>query len=208
MAEDLELLDTHTDSSHRSYRRAVKHERLGPLRLRSSTERVPLHELWIDRFVIYPYQISTIMIHLIIVPFMQSYRLREARLLTVARLVDTWHSDETPRCSLDPSLLTALVDRWRPETHTFHFPTGEMAPTLQDVSHILGLPISGAPVAARAVPPNWHFDLNNRFVNVMFCPGFVFEPHRTEDRIKGPRRMFFVQFKVSLIIFSISTLIY
>jgi hypothetical protein len=55
MAEDRELLDTHTDSSHRSYRRAVKHERLGPLRLRSSTERVPLHELWIDRFVIYSY---------------------------------------------------------------------------------------------------------------------------------------------------------
>ena len=55
MAEDLELLDTHTDESHRSYRRAVNHERLGPLRLRSSTERIPLHEVWTDRFVIYSY---------------------------------------------------------------------------------------------------------------------------------------------------------
>ena len=70
------------------------------------------------------------MIDLIIVSFMQSCRLREARLLTVARLVDTWHSDTTPRCSLDPSLLTALVDRWRSEMHTFHLPTGEMALTL------------------------------------------------------------------------------
>ncbi|KAK1612682.1 hypothetical protein QYE76_036355 [Lolium multiflorum] len=39
--------------------------------------------------------------------------------------------------------LTALVDRWRPETHTFHLRTGEMTPTLQDVSVILGLPIHG-----------------------------------------------------------------
>ena len=29
----------------------------------------------------------------------------------------------------DPSLLTSLVDRWRPETHTFHFRFGELAPT-------------------------------------------------------------------------------
>lgn len=31
---------------------------------------------------------------------------------------------------LDPSLLKALVDRWRPETHTFHLCWGELAPTL------------------------------------------------------------------------------
>jgi hypothetical protein len=42
---------------------------------------------------------------------------------------------------MNPSALTALVDRWRPETHTFHLRAGEMAPTLQDVSMILGLPI-------------------------------------------------------------------
>ncbi|KAK1662558.1 hypothetical protein QYE76_050717 [Lolium multiflorum] len=42
---------------------------------------------------------------------------------------------------MNPSALTALVDRWRPETHTFHLRAGEMAPTLQDVSMILALPI-------------------------------------------------------------------
>ncbi|KAK1631505.1 hypothetical protein QYE76_005820 [Lolium multiflorum] len=46
---------------------------------------------------------------------------------------------------MNPSALTALVDRWRPETHTFHLRAGEMAPTLQDVSMILGLPIQGEP---------------------------------------------------------------
>lgn len=41
------------------------------------------------------------------------------------------------------SALTALVDRWQPETHTFHLPCGEMTVTLEDVAKILGLPIKG-----------------------------------------------------------------
>jgi hypothetical protein len=42
---------------------------------------------------------------------------------------------------MNAAALTALVDRWRPETHTFHLRAGEMTSTLQDVSMILGLPI-------------------------------------------------------------------
>ncbi|MFQ6621336.1 hypothetical protein Gotur_003105, partial [Gossypium turneri] len=43
-------------------------------------------------------------------------------------------------------LLSALVERWRPETHTFHFPCGECTVTLEDVAMQLGLPIDGRPV--------------------------------------------------------------
>ncbi|XP_025612077.1 serine/threonine-protein phosphatase 7 long form homolog [Arachis hypogaea] len=46
----------------------------------------------------------------------------------------------------ESALINALVERWRPETHTFHFPVGECAVTLEDVALILGLPTNGLPV--------------------------------------------------------------
>ncbi|KAM3311124.1 hypothetical protein ACQJBY_031667 [Aegilops geniculata] len=51
--------------------------------------------------------------------------------------------------------LTALVDRWRPETHSFHLPCGEMTMTLQDMAMISGLPINGQAVTGRVSVGNW-----------------------------------------------------
>ncbi|RYQ79333.1 hypothetical protein Ahy_Scaffold6g108059 [Arachis hypogaea] len=39
----------------------------------------------------------------------------------------------------------ALVERWRPETYTFHLPWGECTVILEDVAMQLGLPIDGEP---------------------------------------------------------------
>ncbi|QHO37872.1 uncharacterized protein DS421_4g115380 [Arachis hypogaea] len=44
------------------------------------------------------------------------------------------------------ALVNALIERWRPETHSFHFPVGECAVTLEDVALIYGLPTNGLPV--------------------------------------------------------------
>ncbi|XP_031741301.1 serine/threonine-protein phosphatase 7 long form homolog isoform X2 [Cucumis sativus] len=44
---------------------------------------------------------------------------------------------------IDWPLITALVERWRQETHTFHFTVGESTVTLQDVALLLGLPVNG-----------------------------------------------------------------
>ncbi|WVZ64417.1 hypothetical protein U9M48_013930, partial [Paspalum notatum var. saurae] len=69
--------------------------------------------------------------------------IQKAGMLDLARVVT---SGLPP---LDPALLTALVDRWRPETHTFHLPCGEMTITLEDTVMILGLPVDGSPVIHR-----------------------------------------------------------
>ncbi|KAH9602912.1 hypothetical protein KSS87_013902 [Heliosperma pusillum] len=50
--------------------------------------------------------------------------------------------------------ITALVERWRPETHTFHLTVGEATVTLQDVQVLLGLRIRGDVVTGSAAC-NW-----------------------------------------------------
>ncbi|KAH9321408.1 hypothetical protein KI387_016047, partial [Taxus chinensis] len=46
----------------------------------------------------------------------------------------------------DHSLMVALIERWDPVTNVFHLLTGEMTITLEDVYHILRLPIDGEAV--------------------------------------------------------------
>uniref|UniRef100_A0ACD5ZV92 Uncharacterized protein n=1 Tax=Avena sativa TaxID=4498 RepID=A0ACD5ZV92_AVESA len=56
---------------------------------------------------------------------------------------------------MNPAAITALIDRWRPETHSFHLRTGEMTVTLQDMSMILALPIQGDPLCVNTASDNW-----------------------------------------------------
>uniref|UniRef100_A0A453JXE9 Aminotransferase-like plant mobile domain-containing protein n=1 Tax=Aegilops tauschii subsp. strangulata TaxID=200361 RepID=A0A453JXE9_AEGTS len=48
---------------------------------------------------------------------------------------------------LNLTAITALTDRWRPATHSFHLALGEM--TLEDIAMISRLPIKGRALTAR-----------------------------------------------------------
>ncbi|MFQ6647929.1 hypothetical protein Gotur_021439 [Gossypium turneri] len=72
------------------------------------------------------------------------------------REVGFWHVATVGRgCKLYPKLISALIERWRPKTHTFHLPCGECTITLEDVSLQLGLPVDGYPVTRSAQSSDW-----------------------------------------------------
>jgi hypothetical protein len=75
--------------------------------------------------------------------------LHQANLLAIAEIVHRGMP------MFNATTITTMVDRWRPETHSFHVPCGEMTVTLEDVGMILGLPIRGHPVTGRVDSAWW-----------------------------------------------------
>ncbi|RWR76234.1 protein MAIN-LIKE 2 [Cinnamomum micranthum f. kanehirae] len=59
------------------------------------------------------------------------------------------HLSKLQKITIDHALISALVERWRPETNTFHLASGEATVTLEDVAYIYGLPINGRVVTGR-----------------------------------------------------------
>ncbi|KAK5831814.1 hypothetical protein PVK06_015613 [Gossypium arboreum] len=56
---------------------------------------------------------------------------------------------------LDHPLISALVTKWKPETHTFHLPCGECTITIEDVSLQLNLLVDGEVVTGPVISADW-----------------------------------------------------
>ncbi|XP_021847512.2 protein MAINTENANCE OF MERISTEMS-like [Spinacia oleracea] len=50
---------------------------------------------------------------------------------------------------IDAPLIYAFVERWQPDTNTFHLPFGEMTIMLHDIVAIVGIPIEGRALSTR-----------------------------------------------------------
>jgi hypothetical protein len=66
----------------------------------------------------------------------------------------------------DSSLITAFLDRWRLETHSFRLPVDEMTVSLKDVAMLFSLPLGVVAMVAIDVPNTWRLDFLIRFTNV------------------------------------------
>ncbi|KAK1666373.1 hypothetical protein QYE76_054532 [Lolium multiflorum] len=168
------LLNRDIERAHRAAKLEANPNSLSPMVTRGGNQNWQIHPGWVQR-------------------------LKWAGLLPFARLVEATRSEVigervgTPikRLQQDHSLLTSLVDRWRPETHTFHFRWGEMAPTLQDVSFLLGLPLAGQPIGPLAEPVLWDEEMPARFEGTRAGQTeFLCEDH-------GPKSDWLLNFEVS-----------
>ncbi|MBA0812810.1 hypothetical protein Gohar_026746 [Gossypium harknessii] len=79
-------------------------------------------------------------------PLIENY-LREAGFWHMATI--SWG------CKLDPKLINALIERWRPETDTFHLSCGECTITLEDVQLQLRLPVDGSALTGSVQSTDW-----------------------------------------------------
>ncbi|KAM0869920.1 hypothetical protein ACQ4PT_040356 [Festuca glaucescens] len=125
-------------------------------------------------------------------------------------------SRSTPH--MNPCAITVLVDRWRPETHSFHLPCGEMTVTLQDVSMILALPIKGEPVCRSTASDGWREAMRDLIGNAptteKMSAGAPYSwiqnnfkkcPERVEDEVVQMYARAYLWYVVSWVLFSNGT---
>jgi hypothetical protein len=75
-------------------------------------------------------------------------------------------AERLTRFNYDALLIVAFMDRWRPQTHTFHFPVGEMTLSMEDPAMLGGLPCAGQAMGPIDIPVTWQADFLAQFVNV------------------------------------------
>ncbi|KAE8685623.1 hypothetical protein F3Y22_tig00111095pilonHSYRG00294 [Hibiscus syriacus] len=97
--------------------------------------------------------------------------------LPPAEVADLVYAEMCTAALIEPNLISALVERWRPETYTFHLPCGECTITLEDVSMHLGLPM--------CIPPELRGPLDVRMAAVPLICYAIIEWHPTDRVLCG-----------------------
>jgi hypothetical protein len=70
------------------------------------------------------------------------------------------------RFQYDSSLIAVFLDRWQPETQSFHLLVVKMTTSLKDVAILFGLLLGGVAMGAIDVHNTWRLDFLARFTNV------------------------------------------
>ena len=101
----------------------------------------------------------------------------------------------------DARPVTALVERWRPETNTFFMRRGEITVTLEDVGYILGLPVHGRPLVGDDIDNQkdyfrryWFEELSTADVDLAHTRGrvrytWLYETYGRDDPGPDPERI-------------------
>ncbi|XP_012472417.1 protein MAIN-LIKE 2-like [Gossypium raimondii] len=74
-------------------------------------------------------------------------------------------------CKLDLKLISALIERWRAETHKFHLLCGECTIILEDMQLQLGLPVDGSALIGSVQSADWgaiYYDLLGAIPNTIY----------------------------------------
>ena len=92
--------------------------------------------------------------------FQKRHPMVDDRVLDIVKRIGLKGLHRTLSREIDHNLITAFVERWQPETHTFHLPHGEMMITLQDMEVLLGIPIDGEAIVGTC-DLGWAYEYQN-----------------------------------------------
>ncbi|KAE8768004.1 serine/threonine-protein phosphatase 7 [Hordeum vulgare] len=89
-----------------------------------------------------------------------SYGERYTPYIEMTRLLPFIQLVSRSTTNLNAAAINALIDRWRPETHSFYLRTREMTVTLQDVFMITALPVEGKPLCMSTDSEGWQHQMD------------------------------------------------
>ena len=79
--------------------------------------------------------------------------------------------------SVSKILVSCFLEKWQPETNTFHMPFGEMSIGLDDVATILGIPVTGRSVA-------YHGKMSYQDAHSLLVDALRVDPNEANDELQ------------------------